>query len=234
MTIARACPKCEQSAPIVLRGSEAFCTVCGAPRAPFAADILNLAGKPAQLGGYAARFFGWGAMGLGLFVALTLGLVVQAVASMFVAGSWLGLAVAVPIALVSLALGLLGIVGGRKLGRAGESRLLEVQRDTIRGLARHNRGIVKPRDAARALGIDEARADALLGALARVPEENVSLDVDDDGVVYLFGSADAIRWRIRAERAGLTEVGLGDLERELERAAAQAGSAAPPSTRRSP
>ncbi|HMJ12454.1 MAG TPA: hypothetical protein VK524_13610, partial [Polyangiaceae bacterium] len=63
---------------------DAYCTVCNAPRTPFAASILNVAGKPARIGGIAARFFGWGALIVGLFLALTLGLIIQAVASLFV------------------------------------------------------------------------------------------------------------------------------------------------------
>src|SRR5580765_7386431 len=123
MAAQRACPKCGQNAPIVVRGVEAFCTVCGARRAPFAADILNLAGKPARLGGVAARILGWGALGIGLFLALTLGLIAQAIGSMLVAGSWLGLAVGAPIALLSIVLWLFGVLGGKKLHRTGEVQL---------------------------------------------------------------------------------------------------------------
>jgi hypothetical protein len=157
-------------------------------------------------------------MGIGLFVAFAVGLVVQAITSLFVAGSWLGLAVAAPIAVLSLALGLFGVLGGKRLGRTGEERLLETQRHTVRALAAHHRGVVKVCDAARALGVDAARADAILGALAREPAENVSLDIDDEGdILYLFGSADAIRWRIRAERAGITDDDREALDRELVR-----------------
>jgi len=197
--------------------------VCNARRAPFGGDILNLAGTPERIGGHAARWFGWGAMSVGLFVAFTAGLVVQAVASMIAPGTWLGLAVALPIALLSVILGLAGILGGNRLGRAGETRLLDTQRNIVRALARHKKGVVKVADAARALGVDEARADAVLGTLAREPVENVSLDIDDDGnVMYLFGSAPAIRWRIQAERAGITDADREALEEELAHAATEA------------
>ena len=54
--------------------------------------------------------------------------------------------------------------------------------------------------------------------LAKDPSQNVSIDVDDDGnVSYLFGSAPAIRWRIRAEQTDLTNADRAALERELER-----------------
>jgi hypothetical protein len=77
--------------------------------------------------------------------------------------------------------------------------------------------VVRVRDAARALNLDEARADAVLVALAKDPGENVSIDVDDRGEVpYLFGSGQAIRWRIRAEESNLTPEDRAALERELE------------------
>lgn len=216
MAVRRACPKCRQNAPIVLRGVDAFCTVCGARRTPFAADILNLAGKPARLGSLAVRILGWGALGIGLFLALSLGLITQAVGSMLAAGSWLGLAFGIPIALLSVVLWLFGVIGGKKLRRVGEVQLQAAQRDAVRALAKHRDGIVRTADAARALGVDEAQADALLSALAREPSENISLNLDDDGrLMYLFGSADAIRWRIKAEQAGITDADREALEREL-------------------
>jgi hypothetical protein len=219
MTAAKPCPQCHQNAPIVLRGVDAFCTVCNAARTPFAANILNVAGKPARIGGYAARVFGWGALIVGLFLALTLGLVVQAVAALFVATTWIGWAVGVPIALLSVIVALFGIIGGKKLGQSGEGSLRKAQHETIHGLARHQRGIVRPAEAARALGIDEAAADTLLATLAKDPRENVAIDLDPEGkVFYLFGSAEAIRWRIQAERAGITDADREALEEELQRA----------------
>jgi hypothetical protein len=200
----------------VLRGVDAYCTVCNAARTPFAANILNVAGKPARIGGLAARLFGWGALVIGLFLALTIGLIVQAVASMFVAGTWLGFAVGIPIALLSLIVALFGIIGGRQLGRSGEGSLRKAQLETIHGLARHQRGVVQPAEVARALGVDPTQADAILASLAKEPNENVAIDLDDDGnVIYLFGSAQAIRWRIQAERAGISDSEREALEQEL-------------------
>jgi hypothetical protein len=229
MASPRPCTGCGQFAPIVVRGVEAFCTVCGARRTPFAADILNVAGKPALIGGHAARFAGWGVLIVGLFLALTIGLVVQAIAAMFVATTWIGFAIGVPIALLSVIVALFGILGGRKLVNAGELRLRKAQVETIHGLARHQRGVVKVREAARALNLDEARADAVLVALAKDPNENVSIDVDDNGnVVYLFGSGQAIRWRIRAEESNLSPADRAKLERELESIEQEEPASAPP------
>ena len=217
MASPRPCAACGQYAPIVVRGVEAFCTVCGAQRTPFADSILNLTGKPARIGGYTAQVFGWGVLVVGLFLALTVGLIVQAVASMFVATTWLGLAIGIPIALLSVSIALLGIVGGKKLGRAGERRLRKAQVETIHSLARHRRGVIKVGDAARALGVGDDEADAILVTLAKNPSENVSIDLEDDGSVsYLFGSTEAIRWRIRAEQTGLTDADRKALQHELE------------------
>lgn len=207
----------------MLRGVEAFCTVCNARRTPFASNILNLAGKPARIGGIAARIFGWGAMIVGLLLALTVGLIAQAVVSLFVATTWIGLAFGLPIALVALLLGLGGIFGGKKLARVGEASLEKAQLETIRGLVRHHGDVLRPSIVARALNVSEQEADSILTALARKPDENVSIDVDDDGnILYLFGSSDAIRWRIRAERARITDTEREELEAELEQAEAEA------------
>lgn len=220
------CAQCGQSAPIVLRGVDAFCTVCGGRRTPWASKSLNLTGKPARVGGIAARLFGWGAMIIGLFVALFLGLLVQAVSVLFWPASWLGWAIGIPIALFSVFAGLVGIIGGRKLGQMGEASLKKAQLETIHGLASHRAGQVRAADAARALGVSEDVADAMLTELAKMPEENVGIDVDDDGnVTYLFGSSDAMRWRIKAERAGISEATRIELEAELEAAAAEERSA---------
>jgi hypothetical protein len=191
--------------------------VCGAQRTPFASSILNLTGKPARIGGLTAQVFGWVVLVVGLFLALTIGLLVQALASLFFATTWLGLAIGIPIAVLAIGVALLGIIGGKKLGRAGELSLRKAQFETIHSLARHRRNVVKASDVAHALGIDEAQADAILVTLAKDPSENVSIDVSDDGTIsYLFGSAEAIRWRIRAEETDITDADREALESELQ------------------
>ena len=191
--------------------------MCGAPRTPFASSIINLTGKPARIGGLTAQVFGWIVLVVGLFLALTIGLIVQALVSLFFATTWVGLAIGIPIALFSIIVALLGIIGGKKLGRSGELSLRKAQVETIHSLARHRRNVVKASDVARALGLDESQADAILETLAKDPSENVSIDVNDDGSIsYLFGSADAIRWRIRAEQTDITDADREALESELE------------------
>lgn len=189
--------------------------MCGNPRPTLDAlssTPLNFAGTPAKVGGIAAKVFGVGVLVSGLFTALLLGLVLQAIFPAF----WLGYAVGIPIALLSLVVGGGALFGGRRLGQRGEAQVAAVQLETIRGLARHQRGVVKARDVAKALRISEAQADAILTDLAKTPDENVGVDLDDDGqVLYLFGSTAAIRWRIQAEQT-LDERARQELEAELE------------------
>lgn len=203
----------------MLRGVEAFCTVCNGRRTPWASKALNITGKPAKAGGFAARLFGWGAMIVGLIVALFMSIVVQLVASALFAITW-GWVIGIPFALFSVFVGLIGILGGRHLGKMGDASLRVAQLETIHGVARHQSGRVRAADVARALDVSEAKADAMLTELAKLPGENVGVDVDDEGTVtYLFGSSDAMRWRIQAERAGIDQAELSELEAELETAA---------------
>lgn len=199
----------------MLRGLEAYCTVCGQRRPALDAlssTPLNFAGTPAKLGGVAAKVFGMGILVSGLFTALLLGLVLQALAPAF----WIGYAVAIPIALLSLVVGGGALFGGWRLGRQSRQQVAEAQLETIRGMARHHKGIVKASEVSAALRISEAEADAILTELAKKPEENVGIDIDEDGqLLYLFGSAAAIRWRIQAEQS-LDEGARRDLEAELE------------------
>ncbi len=212
------CPRCGERAPIVLRGIDAFCTVCGKPRPTLDAlssTPLNFAGTPAKVGGIAAKVFGVGVLVSGLFTALLLGLVLQAIFPAF----WLGYAVGIPIALLSLVVGGGALFGGWRLGQRGRQQVAAAQLETIRGMARHQRGVVKAREVAASLRISEAQADAILTDLAKTPEENVGVDLDENGeLLYLFGSTAAIRWRIQAEQS-LGADARRELEAELEAAA---------------
>jgi len=56
-----------------VRGLETFCVACGAPRWPLATVPVNLAGKPAKVGGTIARVLGWVALVGGLAAAIIVG-----------------------------------------------------------------------------------------------------------------------------------------------------------------
>jgi hypothetical protein len=190
------CPHCGQRAPIILRGLEARCTACGGARLPFTARSLNLAGQPARIGGTAATIAGWAVLGLGLFVATMITLLLQLV--IWPTGV-LGWVLGIPIALLAIVFGGGLLFGGSKLRQAGSEKRKSVQLETIRAAAAHRRGSLTTAEAARALDLPEPQADALLTELAKNPDENVSLDIDDDGGIrWNFGKGDE-RWRILAE-----------------------------------
>lgn len=211
------CPHCQQRAPIVLRGIEARCAVCGGRRTPFGARSLNLAGTSSKVGGVAARILGWFVLGAGLSFGGALLLLLQWIASI-----WVGLAVGGPFILVGLIWGLALLLSGRKMGQVANDEKRAAQVETVRALAAHHRGAITARQAADALEISAAQADELLTEMAKLPSENVALELDDDGgIYYLFGGlgAEALRndkWRFADAGADLRA------EQEAEAEAVQA------------
>ena len=193
------CARCGQRAPIVLRGIEARCTASGARRSPFTATALNLAGKPSRFGGAAAKFQGWGAIAMGTTCSLSLALIIQSIFS----GGYLGWAVALPIVVMSWLVGLFLVFGGRKLSRSGDEAEREARMQAVRALAAHLGGSVTATEVARKLEMEEPEADALLTELAKTPEENVALEIDDDGGIhYLFGvGGQALRFEALRDRS---------------------------------
>ncbi len=212
------CRHCGQRAPIVLRGIDAYCTACKGKRMPFSARTLNLAGKPSRIGGVAARIFGWVSIISGLALASFFGLLLWALFP----GSVVVYAVTIPILIISLALGLTGIIGGRKLGAHGAGKERSARVEAVRALASHQGGAVTAAAAAQTLGIDPQQADALLTELAKEPNGDVTLDLDDDGNIhYLFGvGGEALRearWRFADVGAGARDLHAeAQQEAELE------------------
>lgn len=190
------CPKCGQRAPIILRGIDAQCTACGARRIPFTAKALNLAGKGSRIGGAAARFFGWASLIGGTSLAAFVALLFQS----FWPDGLFGYAFAVPIMLISYAIGIPLLLGGRRLGNYAALKEKSTQLDAIRAMAAHQGGAVNAEQVAHTLSLPVAVADQMLTDLAKDPDGNVSLDLDDDGrIYYLFGlqgeELAAARWR---------------------------------------
>jgi hypothetical protein len=167
------------------RGVEAYCTACGARRLPFSSPAVNLAGRPSRLGSSIARALGWAVLVGGLLIALLVGALLQA---LFVGGiaGWL---FGSTIALVSATIGLLLLIGGNRLHKAGSDRERDVRVAAIRAIASRNRGVVTPEEIARSLGMTVPDADAMLTELVKKGED-VKLEVDDDGrLLYLFTEA---------------------------------------------
>lgn len=200
-TLGSACPRCQQRAPVVMRGLDSRCAACGAPRSLLAAPSVALAGQPSRVGGIAASIAGLTVLVLGLSLAAGLWLLLQ---SLWPA-SLIGWAFAVPVGAASLLFGLLLLLGGSRLRRSGQARQLQVQLEAVRALVEHRRGPISAFEVAGALELPEAQADDLLTRLAREKATEVTLDVDPQGhVVYDF-EGEARRWRVLEEQAA--EVG---------------------------
>jgi hypothetical protein len=224
------CPRCRQRAPIMLRGIQAYCTACNTPRMPFTGTrTVNLAGKGSRIGGAAARFFGWAAVIFGLCTSLFVTLVLQSIWS----EGMLGYAFGIPIAVLSLAFGGALVFGGKQLGKAGDDAQRAARLEAIRGLATHRGGAITTNDVMRQLTIPQAEADAILTDLARRPEENVTLDLDDNGnIFWLFGvqgeDLREARWRFAQPQL---EPSARDVAAEAEAAAYEHAQAAPKARR---
>jgi hypothetical protein len=156
---------------------------------PFSATTLNFAGKPSRVGGLAAKILGALVLTFGLSIALGLGLLAHAIFTV-----WVGLAIGLPIAIITLVVGLGLVLGGSSLARSGSQAARGAKLDALRALANHQRGVVTPVEAAASLGVSQPEADRLLTELATMPDEDVSLDVDDNGnLLYLFGRDATLR-----------------------------------------
>jgi hypothetical protein len=185
----------------VLRGIEARCVACGAVRPPFAplqTTTVNLAGQPSRVGGWVMKGLGCGVATLG--TALTVGLVLLG-QSCF-PGSYVGWALGLPVGLLSLVAAVAMLLGGTALRRSGERARDRARRDGVRALAAARSGVLAAADVAQALSLAQLEAEAVLNAMAHDPAEQVSLELDDDGVVrYLFGEqGTAAHWQARLAR----------------------------------
>jgi hypothetical protein len=160
----------------------------------------------------AAKIVGWTITAIGVSVALGIGLLLQTLFP----GGYAGLAIGLPLGLLSLFFGLGLVLGGRKLSRQGDHSERAAQLETIRALAAHQQGAMTAADAARALSVPVPQADALLTDLAKQPDEHVSLEIDDDGGIhYLFGEQ-AVARRFEALRGFRFETPAPQTEPELE------------------
>ena len=206
----------------MLRGIEARCTVCGGKRIPFSAVPINLAGKPSSVGGWAAKFVGCAVATVGFAIALGAGLLAQTIFS-----GYAGLAVGLPVAIITLAAALTFYMGGRWLKQRGVRKQREARESTLTGLIAHKRGNITAAQAAAAMRLSEEEADALLTDMARDPDRNISLDLDETGVIhYLFGDgSSADRWRILEERARIAPDDGTHEQSEHEAAAAEEADA---------
>jgi hypothetical protein len=130
--------------------------------------------------------------------------------------SMVGWAFAVPIAVLSLFFGGGLVFGGKRLHKSGESAQKKARVEAIRALVAHRGGMVTAAEAAQALNVSESESDGLLTELAKDPDQNVSLEVDDDGRIrYLFGLAEQ-RWRVLEEQALRAEEPAAVLDSQVD------------------
>jgi hypothetical protein len=189
--VAAMCPHCHTDAPLVYRGIKAYCSACGRPRAALSGSSLTHAGKPAKLGGTIVHVFGWAALAVGLLVSMLLGGVVGLLGA---ATGWFsgmaGLLVGGLLALFSLGVFLLLRLGGNKLEHSADETLEQRREQALRALAKNRGGVLQAADAAAALDMPLAEADALLTRLAKQQPEETGVEIGQEGqVLYTFSSS---------------------------------------------
>ncbi|WP_438028863.1 hypothetical protein [Sorangium sp. So ce233] len=177
------CPHCGKNAPVIHRGLAAYCTACGRERLPFAGKSVSLAGKPSRFGGAVAGALGWLVLIGGTALALLLGL---GAAALF-PGSIAGLAIGLPIGFVALTVGLLLLIGGRKLSRSGVKASRDAQVQAIFSLAAHRRRPLTAQEVGVVLDLPASEADALLTELAKQRPDEVGVEIGERGdILYTF------------------------------------------------
>jgi hypothetical protein len=140
---------------------------------------VNLAGKPAKLGGTLTGAAGAVVLFLGTLLSLALGLVFGTFLS-----TGAGLAIGLTMGVFTLAIGLGLLFGGRHLWKKGEVTQSQTQEQAIFALASHRGGILRAVDLAQALNMPVDVADAELTGLAKRIPERVTLELDDSGGIY--------------------------------------------------
>jgi hypothetical protein len=157
---------------------------------------VNLAGKPAKLGGTVASVVGWAVMAVTLGIALILGAILQALFPAAVVG-W---AVGGVLSALGVAAGLVLLMGGKFLAKRGDQAALTARREAVLALAQTHAGILRPPAVATALGLSPAEAENILTGFSRDPASGITLEVDSDGKLYyrVIEIASLTPWRAPA------------------------------------
>lgn len=175
------CPRCRQNAPIVYRGVNAFCTACGAPRSPLTSGSVNLAGQPSKVGGQITRVFGWIVLVAGTLLAAGSLAMCGAIVGMSAAAPYI---LSIPIALATWVLSYFLLKGGKQLEQSGVDTQKATRTQAVFALANTRGGMVTPNDLAQAIAVTPKEADDILTAMAKEIPDHVSIEVDDNGVIY--------------------------------------------------
>ncbi|MCK6586495.1 MAG: hypothetical protein L6Q76_02815 [Polyangiaceae bacterium] len=207
------CPHCRQNAPIVYRGVVPHCTACGAVRVPLSGSSVNLAGKPAKIGGTLTGAAGAAVLFVGAILSLGFGFLFSLISTTA------GLAIGLTMGVLTLVMAFSLFFGGRLLWKQGEAEKSQTKEQAIFALAHVRGGILRAREAAEALNLPEGMADAELLALARTQPERVTLELDDSGDIYYRFPAIAPPMRVPAwegPRARVAEPAPPEAEEPVE------------------
>ncbi len=180
------CPRCGKNAPTLIKGFRVVCSACGAERGPLSSGMpVNIAGQTSRIGGALSRGLGWAL----LFVCI----VMLAVGSAAMLGP---LVLKILLGIPALGIGVLAggfsiaaLRGGTKLREHGTNAQKSAREQALLAFATHHGGIVTASEAAAAMNVQHAEADAMLTQMAR-EGTRVSVEVDAQGVVrYVFRDA---------------------------------------------
>jgi hypothetical protein len=210
------CPHCHRAAPLVYRSGVATCSACGRERLPLSQRSVNLAGRTHKMSGAVLAWLGAAVIVAGLLLASGVSFAVFLLFGTLAALKFFGL----PIAALSLLVGVLLRRAGSGLGEAGEAQARQVRVKALRALAAQRGGVLTAPAAARGLLLPEAEADQLLTEMAKAGE-GVTVDLSEEGeVLYRMEAllpADSEAWtRLRvAERARVKGPGAGEVVDEI-------------------
>ncbi len=180
------CPRCGRAAPTIIRGLRVVCSACGAERGPLSSGMpMNVAGQTSRIGGVLTRGLGWAL----LFVfAIMLALGIAALTGPFVLKVLLGIP-AIAIALLAGGGSFFALRGGKKLATQGAAAMVHAREQALLAFATHHGGVITASEAAAAMNVQVAEADAMLTQMAR-EGSRVSVEIDAHGVVrYVFRDA---------------------------------------------
>jgi hypothetical protein len=137
-----------------------------------------MAGKSKQVGGTVASVAGWLTLLIGFSLELGLALLLGLFFSWTVA-----FVLTLPLALITTVIGVALLRSGRSLRTSGVERERAVRDQAILSMAGHH-GPLTATDAARLLNVGIPEADAMLTELAKRDPDRLSVDIDDQGVVW--------------------------------------------------
>jgi hypothetical protein len=222
------CPHCHAIAAVIQRGSGTVCAACGKPRAGTvvlgggrgAVVASSRAGRTASTAAMVARGRGrvqraFGVLSLG-------GAILAAVLAAIVLPGAFGIATAIALATLGVAIGALSLrAGARSLGRADDEEH-RAREAAVLELAEKSNGVLTATQVAKAHGLTLDEADRALTRLVG-DGTRVDVEVDGEGVVrYVFREMRASRMppqvRVADESPEEAEAEAGAPSSERQRA----------------